>query len=156
MGEDGFRFTREQILLRLLLRINRAMTIETVNRLRAQGHPDVQPSFPGLLGNLDTEGTRIGALARRMGTSRQAVSQLASEIEAAGLIERRPDPSDRRGVIIGFTKKGRQTLRAAVSVMSEIESEYAGIVGEESIERLKLTLQVLLARIDKSSELGLD
>jgi len=81
---DAFRARREQVLLRLLLRITRVMNGETVARMQAKGFAKMQPAFPYLLGNLDTGGTRIGALARRMGTSRQAVSQLSKEIEAAG------------------------------------------------------------------------
>jgi hypothetical protein len=75
----SFRARREQVLLRLFLRITRVMTLETVERVRALGITQMQPSFPWLLGNLDTEGTRIGALARRMGTSRQAASQLSKK-----------------------------------------------------------------------------
>ena len=60
----SFRARREQVLLRLFLRITRVMALETVERLRALGITQMQPSFPWLLGNLDTEGTRIGALAQ--------------------------------------------------------------------------------------------
>ena len=152
----SFRARREQVLLRLFLRITRVMTLETVERMRTLGITQMQPSFPWLLGNLDTEGTRIGALARRMGTSRQAASQLGKEIEAAGLVERRPDPHDRRGVIISFTPHGRSVLASAVEVMTEIEAEYAGVIGDQGMTRLKRSLKRLLDRVDKSGEFGLD
>jgi DNA-binding MarR family transcriptional regulator len=152
----SFRARREQVLLRLLLRITRVMTHETVARVRGLGITQMQPSFPWLLGNLDTEGTRIGALARRMGTSRQATSQLSKEIEAAGLVERLPDPRDRRGVMIRFTPHGRAVLSRAVEVMTEIEAEYADVIGEDSMARLRRSLKRLLDRVDKSGEFGLD
>jgi DNA-binding MarR family transcriptional regulator len=152
----SFRARREQVLLRLLLRITRVMTLETVERMRKGGVATMQPSFPWMLGNLDTEGTRIGALARRMGTSRQAVSQLSKEIEAAGLVERVPDPIDKRGVIIRFTPRGREVLGKAVEVMTAIEADYANVIGEQGLTRLKGTLKRLLDDIDKPGEFGLD
>ncbi len=152
----AFRARREQVLLRLLLRITRAMTSETVGRMRAAGHPEMQLSFPWLLGNLDTEGTRIGALARKMGTSRQAVSQLSTEIEKAGLVERIPDPRDRRGVIIRFTPKGRATLAHAVEIMTAIEADYAAILGGERLGGLKTALKDILDATDRPSEFGLE
>jgi DNA-binding MarR family transcriptional regulator len=153
---ESFRARREQVLLRLLLRVTRAMTVETVERIRARGHREMQPSFPRFLGNLDTEGTRIGALARRMGTSRQAVSQLLKEVEAAGLVERRADPDDRRGVIILFTPHGRQVLADAVEVMTGIEADYASIIGEQGLVRLKRILKQILDQVDRPGAFGMD
>ncbi len=153
---ESFRARREQVLLRLVVRLFRVMNVETVNRMQARGIDKMMPSYPYLLGNLDTEGTRIGALARKMGTTRQAVSQLSKEIEAAGFVERIPDPTDKRGVIVRFTPHGRRTLATAVEVMTGIEDEYATIVGEQSLVRLKRTLKKLLDEIDRPGEFGLD
>jgi DNA-binding MarR family transcriptional regulator len=132
------------------------VNVATVNGIRDLGHSQMQPSFPGLLGNLDSEGTRIGALARRMGTTRQAVSQLAKEIEAAGLVERTPDPADRRGVVIRFTPLGRKVLADAVGVMTGLERDYTAILGERGLARLKRLLKQLLDEIDPAGALGLD
>ena len=74
-AEAEFRQRREGILLRQLLRASRMMGDETVARMRRRGIEGMQPSYPRLLGNLDTEGTRITGLSLRMGVSRQAVAQ---------------------------------------------------------------------------------
>ena len=153
---DSFRARREQVLLRLVVRLFRVLNVETVTRMQAHGITAMQPSYPYLLGNLDTEGTRIGALARRMGTTRQAVSQLSKEIEAAGFVERVPDPDDRRGVIIRFTPHGRKTLALALEVMTGIETEYATVIGDAELTRLKRTLRKLLDAVDRPGEFGLD
>jgi DNA-binding MarR family transcriptional regulator len=151
-----FRAKREQILLRLLIRLTRHMTVETVTRMQQRGIAGMQPAYPRLLGNLDTEGTRIGGLARRMGTTRQAVAQLAKEIETAGFVERVADPKDGRGVIVRFTRKGRAGLACAIEVMTEIESEYAGIIGADGLRQLKSLMAGVLEVTDRPGTFGLD
>ncbi|WP_217577632.1 MarR family winged helix-turn-helix transcriptional regulator [Mesorhizobium sp. GbtcB19] len=151
-----FRARREKILLRQLVRLFRLMNDETVARMQARGFERMQPSYPRLLGNLDTEGTRISGLARRMGITRQAVAQLVKEIEAAGFVERRADPEDGRGVIVAFTPKGRQGLATAVEVMAEIEAEYAGVLGQSGLDELKGHLKTILDRFDRQGGFGMD
>ena len=154
--EAEFRARREKILLRQLVRLFRLMNDETVARMQARGFGGMQPSYPRLLGNLDTEGTRISGLARRMGITRQAVAQLVKEIEAAGFVERRADPEDGRGVIVAFTPQGRQGLATAVEVMAEIEAEYAGVVGQSGLDELKRHLKTILDRFDRQGGFGMD
>ena len=156
MSESEFRAIREQVLLRLLLRTTRAMTVETVTRMQARNVVGMQPAYPRFLGNLDTDGTRLSALARRMGVSRQAVAQLVVEIEKAGFVTRAPDPDDGRGVIVSFTKKGREALGIAVEVMTAIEQDYAAIISPSGLSDLKGMLKAVLDKTDKSTEFGLD
>jgi DNA-binding MarR family transcriptional regulator len=153
---SAFRAHREQILLRQLLRITRHMSDLTVARMKARGITNMMPAYPRLLGNLDTEGTRIGALARKMGTTRQAVAQLAKEIETAGFVERLPDPQDGRGVIVKFTPHGRKALSVAVEVMGEIEQQYATVIGQDGLAQLKGLLKRVLDETDREGAVGLD
>ena len=151
-----FRARRENILLRQLIRITRHMTVETVTRMQARGIEGMMPAYPRLLGNLDTEGTRIGALARKMGTTRQATAQLAKEIADAGFVERVRDSEDGRGVIVKFTPKGRDALACAMEVMAQVEAEYEAIIGAESLHQLKEALGAVLAIVDETGQFGLD
>jgi DNA-binding MarR family transcriptional regulator len=50
------------------------------------------------------------ALAQRLGIDRTVMTYLLDDLEAAGLIERRPDPSDRRARRIVATAHGGDTL----------------------------------------------
>jgi DNA-binding MarR family transcriptional regulator len=43
-----------------------------------------------------------------------AMTNRIDRVEALGLVERRPDPSDRRGTLVALTREGRQTVDAAV------------------------------------------
>ena len=156
MSDDAFRAKREDILLRLLVRATRTMTDETVDRMRARGIEKMQASYPRLLGNLDTEGTRLTALARRMGVSRQAAAQLTAEIEANGFVSRRTDPEDGRGVIVAFTPHGRAALAVAVEVMTGIERDYESVIGKEGLGVVKRHLKAILDRFDPQGGFGRD
>ena len=156
MSEPEFRERREQMLLRLLLRMTQSMTNETVARMNARGIEGMQPAYPRLLGNLDTDGTRLSALAKRMGVTRQATAQLTAEIEKNGFVGRRPDPDDGRGIIVFFTVKGREALATAVEVMTGIEADYAKVIGGGGMAEVKRLLKAILDHADRPGEFGMD
>ena len=52
------------------------------------------------------------ALAQQMGYDKTRLIALLDELAAAGLIERRPDPDDRRARIVALTDAGRARYRA--------------------------------------------
>ena len=64
------------------------------------------------------------------------VTHLINPLEAAGYVERLPDPKDRRIVLIGLTDKGTQ---AAEALMAEVEENLIGLIqhlGEEDSQTL--------------------
>jgi DNA-binding MarR family transcriptional regulator len=81
------------------------------------------------------------------------VSQLVHSIEEAGLVERLPHPDDGRSVVVRHTEAGRQILLEALEVMSEIEADYAGLIGASDAAELKRVLAALLAQIDPAGRL---
>jgi DNA-binding MarR family transcriptional regulator len=78
-------------------------------RLRAQhGFPLSQGA---VLGRLDRAGTSsIGALALAERVRPQSMAQTVADLQEAGLIERRADPSDGRRTLIELTADGRAAL----------------------------------------------
>ena len=58
--------------------------------------------------SIDAEGTPSTALGPKMGMEGTSISRLLKSMEERGLIERRPDPSDGRGVLIHLTSFGRE------------------------------------------------
>ena len=52
------------------------------------------------------------ALAQHLGVDRTVMTYLLDDLEAVGLIERRPDPADRRARRIVATRKGTKLLAA--------------------------------------------
>lgn len=84
---------------------------QLVRRLRAEHRfPLAQGS---VLGRLSREGTSsIGALATAERVRPQSMAQTVADLEAAGLISRRPDPADGRRTLVELTPEGRSTLDA--------------------------------------------
>jgi DNA-binding MarR family transcriptional regulator len=59
---------------------------------------------------------RMQDLAARAVLSRTRVSRIVGELEAAGCVERRPDPDDGRASLVAVTAEGRDALRRAAPV----------------------------------------
>jgi DNA-binding MarR family transcriptional regulator len=62
------------------------------------------------------DGLRMQDLGARVVLSRTRVSRLVTELEGAGLVERRSDPADGRATLATITRAGRAALRRAAPV----------------------------------------
>jgi DNA-binding MarR family transcriptional regulator len=80
-----------------------------VRRLRAEHRLPV--SHGTVLGRLERDGpATTSALAAAERVRPQSMAQTLSELEASGLIDRTPDPDDRRQVHIALTERGHARL----------------------------------------------
>jgi DNA-binding MarR family transcriptional regulator len=110
---------------------------QLVRRLR------VEHRFPllqgAVLGRLDREGPlSIGDLATAEKVRPQSMAQTIAELEEGGLVRRRPDPEDRRRVLVEPTEQG----------LAALEEDRRNRVGwlVAAIERLPAEDQDVLAR----------
>jgi DNA-binding MarR family transcriptional regulator len=65
---------------------------------------------------VDTEGLRLKDIADRLRIAARSATEVVDQLEAKGLVERRPDPADRRATRIRLTGAGvglRDTVREA-------------------------------------------
>ena len=67
---------------------------------------------------------RLHDLADRVVLSRSGLTRLLDRLEAAGLLARQPDPSDRRGAYAVLTDKGREAIRRSWPVYAGGIQEY--------------------------------
>jgi DNA-binding MarR family transcriptional regulator len=125
---------------RLLLRAHRAFSQRAAELLHARGYPGVTLRHIDLLPHIDAGGTRATVLARRAGMTKQGMGKLVAELEAQGLVERGPDPADRRAQLVRFTPAGMDFLAVAVEVVQALEGEYRAILGPERLDALKSSL----------------
>jgi DNA-binding MarR family transcriptional regulator len=84
---------------------------QLIRRLRAQHGFSI--SQGAVLGRLDREGVQsVSDLAQSERVRPQSMAQTVGDLEADGLVQRRPDPADRRRALVELTEEGRITLAA--------------------------------------------
>jgi DNA-binding MarR family transcriptional regulator len=108
--------------------------------LREAGVTDVRPKYNAVLRYLDEGGTRATVLAQRSGLTRQALSQIVDELEAAGYVSRRPDPSDRRAKLVVYTDRGLRSFRDSRRIIAGIEKAYERRLGRTRYRELRSAL----------------
>lgn len=118
---------------------------ELRRRLRAGGHPTLRSGHGCVFRYIDVEGTRLTALAERSGFTKQAVGEVADDLERMGYVERVPDPLDGRAKIIRLTDLGADGRRAALRIFGEMEAEFAERFGEQRITELRALLEEIMA-----------
>jgi DNA-binding MarR family transcriptional regulator len=65
-------------------------------------------------------------VARRLGVDRTTMVELIDELEARQLVQRRPDPADRRRNVVALTAAGTATLSGASRATREAERLFLG------------------------------
>ena len=128
----------------LLGRTLRSFREELYRRAQAAGYRDIREAHLQVFGVIDWSGTRLTDLAARANMTRPSMAELVDELQQAGYLDRRPDPSDGRAKLIRPTRKGRRILAQALRAVSDIEHGYAEAVGPERFDALIATLQDLL------------
>lgn len=72
-------------------------------------------------------------LAANLGIDRTVMTYLVDDLERAGLVERRPDPADRRARQVVLRPEGEKVLRATADRIQEVESSVlAGLSADEA------------------------
>jgi DNA-binding MarR family transcriptional regulator len=88
-----------------------------------------------------------GALAQRLGIDRTVMTYLIDDLEAAGLVERRADPADRRSRTIVATLRGRQLWATTQKRLQAVEDSVLGPLSSGE----RRTFRSLLRRVAASA-----
>ena len=76
-------------------------------------------------------------LARAARLSSGGLSIALERLERAGLVRRRPNPADRRSVIVDMTQQARRTARRVFGPLAGRERELLGRYDEQSLEVIR-------------------
>jgi DNA-binding MarR family transcriptional regulator len=93
------------------------------------GHVWMTEARGAVIGHLRPGGQSQAALTAAMGISKQAVQQLVDDLVADGVVERAADPSDGRGKIVRFTRKGIRALEDSNAVKLRIDRAWRKQLG---------------------------
>jgi DNA-binding MarR family transcriptional regulator len=99
--------------------------------LAAAGFDDYRPTHESVFQWLGPNGDRVSDLAQHAGMTRQSMAELVDYLEAHGYVERVPDPSDGRAVLVQRTDRGWMVNRTARRVVEETQAEWARALGRE-------------------------
>jgi DNA-binding MarR family transcriptional regulator len=91
------------------------------------------------------QGQSQQALAERLGVPPSRMVAMVDHLEDAGLVERRPDPEDRRVRGLYLTRKGRGALERAAKIAIDHETRLCAGIDREEREQLIDLLQKLQA-----------
>jgi DNA-binding MarR family transcriptional regulator len=133
----------EQIIFsQLLRRPYEALLIRLHTELDAAGFADSYPSWgTNIFHHLREGGLRLTELAERTHTTKQAMRYTINQLEAAGYVERVPDPTDRRAKIIRLTQRGWEGRRVADEIIASIEQECVRELGEERMRQFEALMK---------------
>jgi DNA-binding MarR family transcriptional regulator len=116
---------------------------QLIRRLRQEhGFP---LSHGSVLGRLDREGPQsVSDLAAAERVRPQSMAQTVGDLELEGLVERRPDPHDRRRALVELTGTGREVLaRDRARREGWLASAIANDLTAEEQQQLEAALELL-------------
>lgn len=107
--------------------------------------PHGHRGFQALSGAANCSAHNQAGLAKQLGVDRTVMVYLVDDLEKAGLVERVPDPNDRRSRLIRATTAGLARLATAQAAISAAEAELLGVLDNEQQKSLRAMLRNLAA-----------
>jgi DNA-binding MarR family transcriptional regulator len=138
--------------MQVLSRISRLARHLDRERRSAFAAHDLEPWAFDVLATLRRQGAPFelspGALLRATLVTSGTMTNRIDRLEEAGLVRRRPDPQDKRGVLVTLTAAGQSRVDAALSDLLKAEQALLASLPAESRGVLADLLRVLLAPLD--------
>ena len=121
----------------LLLRASRWFDRQLLDALQQRGWPALSPAQSLMFAHLDAQGVPPAELARRLGQTRQATSDLVQGLVRHDLLTVGLNPHRRGGRHVLLTDRGRALVRDAGLLLSELETAF----GEDRVRALRELLE---------------
>jgi DNA-binding MarR family transcriptional regulator len=116
-------------------------SVYLVRRLDADG--DLSAVQLGTLKMLQSDGARVGEIARNLGVKVPSATEQIIKLERAGLVRREADPEDSRGVRVRLTAEGEAAVEAANSRRNAVMAAMLGSLTEAERAALAAALPVI-------------
>jgi DNA-binding MarR family transcriptional regulator len=127
----------------LLFVANRALEQRAFEAVVAAGITDITLAQARVAARIAPDGTRVSDLALQARVTKQSAAFLVEQLEAAGYVERVPDPTDRRARLVRLTPRAQRVAQAANTEVERVLAEWADHVGEERLRQVYETLRDL-------------
>lgn len=128
----------------LLFKCARLFNEQAIARVNEEGtYPILRPAHTNLFPHIDFVGIRLVDLARKVGISKQAVSQTVAELTQLGVVETVTDGTDARAKLVRFTARGAAAIAHGLDVLVQLEKELEPRVGADTMAQLHEALSTL-------------
>ncbi|MBW4094023.1 MAG: MarR family transcriptional regulator [Acidobacteria bacterium] len=87
---------------------------------------------------------RVGDIARRLGIRLPSATEMVIKLQRAGLVERLPDATDARAVLVSLTGRGQAVLAEANVRRNEHLAEQLGQLDDDERAVLEAAIPVML------------
>jgi DNA-binding MarR family transcriptional regulator len=99
------------------------------------------------------DGINPGTLLDVLLISSGGLTRRLDRLEAAGLIERHPDPEDRRGTLLRLTKEGARRIDEAIPSLLEWEDEHLRqVLTEGGLQETSSVLRRLMLNVPPATD----
>jgi DNA-binding MarR family transcriptional regulator len=79
--------------------------------------------------------------AKKLGVDRTTMVDLLDELEKKGLVQRRPDPADRRRKLVYLTHEGESAVKEGGRAAREAERAFLAALTPDEADQLRVLLQ---------------
>lgn len=101
-----------------------------------------------------TEGENQGFYAERLEVEPISLARMIDRMGDAGLIERRPDPADRRAWRVHLTERARDMVDAVRNAAIPLEAQLLTGLSQAQRDDLALSLEAVRANLSPNREAG--
>lgn len=128
-----------------LLMFIAARDVETrvVAAMRRAGIDDITLAQARVAARIGPNGTRLSDLAEQAQVTKQTATALVDRLEAAGWVERVPDPRDGRARLVRLTAKADALMPVARAEEAQIERDWEAHLGPRRMRELRQSLMLL-------------
>jgi len=93
----------------------------------------------------EEQGATVGEIAKQLGVSSQFVTIEIGDLVKRGIVEKRPNESDRRSMFLHMTGKGRSLLRELAPIRRKVNDIHWRSLTEDRAQFLQEVISTLLA-----------
>jgi|LSQX01.1.fsa_nt_gb MarR family multiple antibiotic resistance transcriptional regulator len=97
---------------------------------------------------LHNKSVSLNNLANFLGISRPAVSQLVDKLVRSGLVERIPNPEDKRGKLLELTDKGMELTEKGKLVNHKLGLDLVNSLTEDELPIIQKSIEIILEKLN--------